>query len=155
MKSNDQNTSLDARYRTMLILWFALFMNIGVFFVFAVFMTRDAGAARGNATDYLSVVLLALGTFSVVASFVVKKIFLTRSVDRQDLGLVQQGLIFACAMCEVSALLGLIGLLLTGNREYYILFLIAAGGEAAHFPRRDQLLAASYKNPLLVKEIGK
>lgn len=155
MKSNDQNTSLDTRYRTMLILWFALFMNIAVLFVFAMFMTPEVSDLPGNATDYLSVVLLALGTLSVIASFVVKKIFLTRSVNRQDLGLVQQGLIVACAMCEVSALLGLLGLLSTGTREYYILFLIAAGGEAAHFPRRDQLLAASYKNPLGAKEIGK
>jgi hypothetical protein len=50
-------------------------------------------------------------------------------------------------MCEVSALLGLLEHFVVGNREYYLLFLLAAAGTAFHFPRRRQLEAASYKNP--------
>jgi len=34
-----------------------------------------------------------------------------------------------------------------GNREYYLLFLLAAAGTAFHFPRRSQLVSASYRNP--------
>jgi hypothetical protein len=37
----------------------------------------------------------------------------------------------------VSALLGLLERFLTGNRQYYLMFLIAAAGTAFHFPRRE------------------
>jgi hypothetical protein len=48
-------------------------------------------------------------------------------------------------MCEVSALLGVLEHFIIGNREYYLLILIAGAGIAFHFPRRSQLEAASYK----------
>jgi hypothetical protein len=49
-------------------------------------------------------------------------------------------------MCEVSALLGLLEHFIIGNREYYLLFLLAAAGTALHFPRRSHLASASYRN---------
>ena len=52
--------------------------------------------------------LTALGTFLVIVSFAVKAKLFERSVERQDVSLVQKGLVIACAMCEVSALLGLL-----------------------------------------------
>ncbi len=36
--------------------------------------------------------------------------------------------------------------LIIGNREYYLLFILAVAGDLFHFPRRSQLEAASYKN---------
>jgi hypothetical protein len=100
----------------------------------------------------LIVAFIALGTFSVIVSFVVKRKLLERSVEKQDVNLVQKSLVVACAMCEVSALLGLVERLAIGNREYYLLFLMAAAGTASHFPRREHLLAASYQNRQDVRE---
>jgi len=143
MKPMDHSneTDLDARYRTMLILWFALLMNIGVFFVFSLFMGPEIGVAAPNVL--LTVVLTALGTFLVILSFAVKRKLLERSVERQDVQLVQKALVIACAMCEASALLGLIQRFVVGNREYYLLFLVAAIGTALHFPKREHLVAAT------------
>jgi hypothetical protein len=90
--------------------------------------------------------LTALGTVLVVISFPVKNKLLERSVEKQDINLVQKALIFACAICEVSALLGLIEFFIVGNREYYLLLALAAGGIALHFPQRSQLEAASYQS---------
>jgi hypothetical protein len=87
------------------------------------------------------------GSLSRDRSFAVKQKLLKRSVEKQDIGLVQKALVIACAMCEVSALLGFVERLVIGNREYYWLFLFAAGGIALHFPRRSQLESASYKQP--------
>lgn len=50
-------------------------------------------------------------------------------------------------MCEVGALIALLEHFVIGNRESYLLFLVAALGTAFHFPRRIQLEAASYKDP--------
>ena len=140
--------NLDKRYQTLVVLWFALLMSIGMYFLFSVFVSPAVSAVpRNPPRSLLIVALTALGTFLVVVSFAVKRKLLDRSVERQDVSLVQKGLVIACAMCEVSALLGLLEHFVIGNREYYLLFLIAAAGTAFHFPRRSQLEAASYKNP--------
>lgn len=143
MKPMNQSTQtdLDARYRTMLILWLALLMNIGIFFVLSLFMGPEISDTASNVL--LTVVLTALGTFLVVLSFAVKGKLLEQSVERQDVQLVQKALVIACAMCEGSALLGLIQRFLVGNRAYYLLFLIAAFGTALHFPKREHLVAAT------------
>lgn len=140
--------NLDKRYQTLLILWFALLMSIGMYYLFSLFVAP--GIINQSATparSLLIVALTALGTFLVVVSFPVKHRLLERAVENQDTALVQKALVIACAMCEVGALLGLLEHLVIGNREYYLLFLIAAAGTALHFPRRSQLEAASYKNP--------
>ena len=84
----------------------------------------------------------------VVISFVVKRIFLAQSVERQELRLVQTGLIVALVMCETSAIFGLVDLFATGHRYYFLLMIVGALGILAHFPRRDHLLAATYKKHL-------
>lgn len=138
---------LNKRHQTLIVLWFALLMSIGMFFIFSLFAAPEISHERSNPPSSLLIVALtALGTFLVILSFVVKRKLLERSVDKQDINLVQKGLVIACAMCEVSAMLGLLERFLIGNREYYLLFLIAAAGTAAHFPRRSHLEAASYKS---------
>jgi hypothetical protein len=61
--------------------------------------------------------------------------------------MVQKGLVIACAMCEVAAVLGLLQRFITGGNGFYLLFFVAVIGIALHFPRREQLEAASYKGP--------
>jgi NADH:ubiquinone oxidoreductase subunit 2 (subunit N) len=140
--------NLDKRYQTLVVLWFALLMSIGMYFLFSVFVLSPiSNEARNPPRSLLIVVLTALGTFLVIVSFAVKAKLFELSVERQDVSLVQKGLIIACAMCEVSALLGLLEHYIIANREYYLLFLVAAAGTIFHFPRRSQLEAASYKNP--------
>lgn len=151
MQQSNQNAevNLDGRYRTMLVLWVVMLMNIGFFFVLSLFLGPEAGNEPVAPPSSLFIaVVIALGTFTVIISFAVKRKFFERSVEKQEVDLVQKGLVIACAMCEVSALLGLLLRFLVDHREYYLLFLIAAIGTALHFPRREQLLSATYKTPL-------
>jgi NADH:ubiquinone oxidoreductase subunit 2 (subunit N) len=142
-------SNLDKRYQTLVVLWLALLLSVGMYFLmFSVFFAPAVSIEPGNPPSFLLMVTLTtLGAFLVVASFAVKRKLLERSVQKQDVNLVQKGLVIACAMCEVSALLGVLELKVIGNREYYLLFIFAAVGIAFHFPRRSQLEAASYKNP--------
>jgi NADH:ubiquinone oxidoreductase subunit 2 (subunit N) len=139
--------NLDKRYQTLIVLWFALLLSVGMYFLFLTFAAPRIQDEPANRSSLLIVALTALGAFLVIVSFVVKQKLLQRSVEKQDVGLVQKALVIACAMCEVSALLGFVERLVIGNREYYWLFLFAAGGIALHFPRRSQLESASYKKP--------
>jgi NADH:ubiquinone oxidoreductase subunit 2 (subunit N) len=139
------DNDLDKRYQTLVVLWFALLLSVGMYFLFLTFAAPTIQTEPANRSSLLIVVLTALGVFLVIASFAVKQKLLKRSVENQDVGLVQKALVIACAMCEVSALLGFVERLVIGNREYYWLFLFAAGGIALHFPRRSQLESAKYK----------
>ena len=136
---------LDTRYRTMLILWFALLMSVVMLFVMT-FVVEPVpfNEDRDAPTSVVLFVLAAVGTFLVVLSFAVKRKMLQRSVERQEVMLVQQALVLACAMCEVSALFGVVERFMIGSGDHYLLFLVSAVGIALHFPKRNHLLAASW-----------
>lgn len=138
--------SVQARYPAMVVLWFGQLMSIGAFFFFSLFLGPETSDKPGTSPSSLLIVALTgLGTFLVVVSFAVKRKFLERSVEKQEIDLVQKAFVIAGAMCEVSALLGVLERFLINHRDYYLLFLIAAAGTAFHFPRREHLVAASYK----------
>ena len=142
---------LNKRYQSMLILWFALLMSVVMYFVF-VQVAAPAIANPENPPDSRLVISITiLGALFVLVSFVVKRKLLERSVLEQDTGMVQKALVVALALCEVSALLGLLERFVFGNREYFLLFILALLGDLFHFPRRSQLEAASYKNTNLWK----
>lgn len=138
--------NLETRYRTLLTLWGALFLSIGSFFLFTLFTTPGTTIEPGQAANkLLNVVLTAVGIFLVLVSFAVKRKLLALAVEKQDIGLVQRAVVVAGAMCEACVLIGVVQHLPPGNREYYLLFLLGAIGMLFHFPRRNHLLAATYK----------
>jgi hypothetical protein len=140
MEQHDPN--IDARLRTMMILWFALFCSVGMYLAFC-YIALERPAEPGNRA--LSFVFAAVATFMVILSFVIKQKLLRKSVDEQNLMLVQQAFVVAWAMCEVSAILGLIEYLLLDTKDYIVLFALAVVGMALHFPTRRHLLNASFK----------
>ncbi|MFN2513701.1 MAG: hypothetical protein ABR568_20060 [Pyrinomonadaceae bacterium] len=146
MKPINQSThpSVDARYRILLIIWFALLSAVGLYFMVAQLVQPSEVDSAQN--KMLTIILSGMGAFLVVASFAVKRRFLKQSVERQEIALVQTGFIVAVAMCEAGALFGLVDLMVTGNRYYFVVMMIGALGILFHFPRRDDLLSATYKN---------
>jgi hypothetical protein len=137
---------LDRRYKTMLTLWLGIAMSIGSLFALTLFAAPEApNEPTRQPSAVVLFALAAFGTFVMVLSFAVKRKILQRSVEKRDIMLVQQAMVVACAMCEVSALLGIVERFVIGSREHYLLFLVAAVGVALHFPRRDQLLAATWE----------
>ena len=142
-----EQIDLNKRYQTMLTLWFALLMSVVMYLVFLFVAAPPLSTeSRTQTQSILIVVLTMLGAIMVALSFLVKNRFLERSVDQQNVVLVQQGTIVACAMCEVSALLGLLERLVFGYSGYYLMFVLAAVGMLFHFPRRSHLEAASFKS---------
>jgi hypothetical protein len=135
------------RQQTLLVLWLAMLMNMGVLFAVAFIAAPEVSKeTAGSPNTVITSVLGALCAFIVVISFAVKSKFLQRSVVKQDVTIVQKGFIIAWAMCEVSALIGLVERFVIGNNDYYILFLLAVIGIALHFPRAENLKSASFKS---------
>jgi hypothetical protein len=138
---------LNKRYQTMIVLWFAFLMSVAMYFLFSLFVPpRTISQPNDLPGSFVMFALTGLGTFLVIISFAVKNKLLERSVEQQDMSLVQKALVIACALCEAGALLGLVEYFIVGTREYYLLLVIAAVGIALHFPRRSQLEAASYQS---------
>ena len=81
-------------------------------------------------------------------ALVIKNKLFTRAVEQRQPQLVQQGYIVAWAVSEVAALLGLLDFYVTGNRYYYVLFIIAACTQLLHFPRREHVMNASFKSSI-------
>lgn len=130
----------------MITLWFGLLMSVVMYFLFLQFAAPEiANESDDRRNSLLIVSFTALGAILVLVSFAVKRKLLERAVENQDVSLVQKAMLVACAMCEVSALLGLLQRFIAGSRQYYLLFLLAVAGDLFHFPRRSQLEAASYK----------
>ena len=141
---SELEAKIDMRLRIMRVLWFALCVSIALYYVLTLFTKTDQQAPN----TLLSVALAAAGALFVIISFPVKQRYLTQSVEKQDMNLVQTGYIVALALCEVAALLGLLDHFVTGNRYYYFLFIAAALGDLLHFPRRRHLQEASYKRQI-------
>ena len=135
------STKVDAQYRTMLILWFAFLMTfVMYFFITLVIERQDEESNR-----MLTIVFSAICVLAVGISFVVKKKFFARAIDEQQTHLVNTGFIVAAALCEVGALMGVVDSLVALDRYYFLLIGLAFLGMLLHFPRRNDLEAASYK----------
>ena len=137
-----QDINVEARLRTMRTLWFALLASLPMYLAFTSFAMQRGQTTNNN---WLSFVFATVATFMVILSFAVKKNLLRRAVETQDIKLVQPAFVVAWAMCEVSALLGVVEYAVAGTRDYIVLFLLSAVGMLLHFPTRQHLINASYK----------
>ncbi len=142
MKPTDTDQpDIDARYRTLLIIWFALCMS-GLMFLA---LTRLTSVVAGENTTR-TLALSSLGLVPVALSFLLKKIALAKSVATQRLDLVQSAYVLSFALCESSALFGLVVHLTTGSSYSYFAFVIAGIGLLLNFPQKQNLVnASSYK----------
>ena len=135
---------VELRIRTLRTLWAALSVSIVFYYMFTFFVPRRENA---ELNEMLFLVLLAAAVSTTLISFVIKSKLLNQAVERQQVPLVQQGYIVTWAITEVGALLGLLDYFATGNRFYYVLFIISAIGMLLHFPRREHVLNAAFKHP--------
>lgn len=141
-----QDAGLEVRLRTMRIIWVVFLLNICVGALFGFFVLRSKDATEEVADNpALLAAFAAIALLSVAVSFLIKGRFYAQAAVRGEPARAHQGFVIATALCEVSAVLGLVGLIVTQNRYAYLLFALGALGQLLHFPRRDELAAAYRK----------
>jgi F0F1-type ATP synthase membrane subunit c/vacuolar-type H+-ATPase subunit K len=155
MSGPNPNVDPEARLRLMRILWAVFLMTVGLYATVAYFVrpsgessvraaeSLGGGAAEAGGFSVLLLAFFALGLSTVVASFLVKQAYAKRAVREQSTAHLQTGLIIALALCESAGLFGFVGLFADGNPFAYLLFVISAAGIVLHFPRREDVIAAS------------
>ena len=130
----------------MRIIWMALLMTVFIYYVITFFVKRPDDVVP-NPT--LSLVLICVAVLALLISFLIKNRLLTKAVDQQHLGMVQQAYGVTWAINEVAALLGLLDFFTTADRYYHALFIIGALGLLFHFPRREPVVNAGFKSSLV------
>lgn len=139
---NNSPEAVELQLRTTRVLWLGSLFSYVAFYIVTIFNPRPEDLEPNN-TLFLVFVAIALTT--TLASFVVKQRFFKQAEEKQQVELVRQGFIIATAITEVGALLGVLDYFRSGNRYYYLLFIIAACGQLLHYPRRDPFLHATFK----------
>ena len=118
-------------------------LSVGMYYVFTVLADRPEGLTPNNT---LFIVLVAIALSTTLVSFPIKGMLLKKATEKQELPLVQQAYVVALALCEVSALMGMVDFFVTANHYYYSFFIIGSGAQLLHFPRREHLINASFKS---------
>src|ERR1700752_391603 len=144
-QSTDPQTSIELRVRTMRTIWIAMLLSIGAYFVFTIVRERPEELGQ-NPT--VSLALLVGAMVAAVVSFPIKRKLLNQAIEQQQIPMVQQAYVVAWTITEVGALFGLLDYFITGNRYYYAPLIIAACGLLLHFPRREAVLNAAFRDTL-------
>jgi F0F1-type ATP synthase membrane subunit c/vacuolar-type H+-ATPase subunit K len=146
----NRNPSVVQSYNTLVIIWAALFSAQFVFLLvifiakpelFRLDLTKPV--LDENAPIILIFALLAVT--NLLFSFVMKKKFLTRAFEKQNAGLIQTAMIVGCALCESVTLLGFVIAFGFAYQYFFIWFALGIVGMIFHFPKRDNLHLATYK----------
>lgn len=146
----DGKMNVEQMYRTLAILWFALFVSQFLFLVI-IFLTKpelfhfDFSKPLLDKNAIIIIIFALAAILNIAISFFLKKKYLNQAVADQNIHFVQTALIVGCAMCESVSLFGMM-LAFVANYQYFFLWFIPGiGAMIFHFPRRDNLIAANYK----------
>ena len=129
-----------ARYRVFLMLWIAMLTSMGVLFAVSIFIPGS-----GTANETFSFALLGTAFVTVVASLFIKQQMVKKAIDQQQVAVLMNAYIISFALSESAALFGVLDHFVSGSRYYRFSFIMAALGMLLHFPKKDQVRAASFK----------
>jgi hypothetical protein len=143
-------SNVKVKYETLVVIWASLLVSQVLFLVMVYFVkpelySFDFSSPVLGKHSIVTVLFAAAAVAVFILSFVLRNQHMRRAVIDQNTGCVQTGLVLGCALSEISSLLGLV-LAFVFDYPYFFLW-IALGilGVLFHFPRRDNLAAASYK----------
>ena len=142
---NDPQTTIELRLRTIRTLWISAVLSLASFVVFRFIIGRSENPVPNQT---VSLALLVGTMMAALVSFPLKSKFLRTAVEQQQIGMVQQAYVVAFTVTEVGALLSLIDFFMTGNRYYFVGIIIAGCVQLLHFPRREHVINAAFKNTL-------
>lgn len=147
----NQKANIEQIYRSLVLIWFALFVSQFIFLVVLYFVKPELFQFDFSKPLLPGKFAIIVGVFALVAitnlavSFLIRKKYLDQAVAEQNVYFVQTALIAGCALCESVALFGLM-LAFVANYQYFFLwFILGIVAMIFHFPKRDNLIDANYK----------
>lgn len=135
MMNSPGQTKTAARYRGLVIIWAAILVTIFIF-ISLTWLVKVAYQPGNDALRFQLFDVLGGATFAL--SFVVKYLLLRRARATRRADVVTTAYVLAFALCELTAIFGLLNYLLSGV-PIFLLFALALIGLLLHFPRRAAL----------------
>lgn len=129
-----------ARYRTLMIIWGAILMNVVLLFALASVIGPDPSKLKEN--NVLTVALTLTGTLMMAASYFFRQRMQARAIEQQRPETLSGAYIVAFAMSEFAALCGMLIRFTTNERFYYFLFIVAVLGLVLNVPRKSDVVDA-------------
>ena len=136
MNESPVRATPEARRRGLLLIWGAQLVSLALLFALT-YVVRPESSRDGNHT--LAWALGAIGLTTFLVSFLVKRKLLAQAAAKRRIDLGTTAYVLAFAMCEMTALLGFVGYIITGLSYSLHSFIIAAAGLVLHFPPRGAL----------------
>jgi F0F1-type ATP synthase membrane subunit c/vacuolar-type H+-ATPase subunit K len=141
---------IDQLYRTMAVIWFVLLLSqfalLGLGFSLIppeAVANAQYGFLGTNPPIVVGALMLAFANLAI--SFVMRKKASEQAVVEQNVKHVQTGLVIACAFCESISIIGMVLAVAFAYPFFYIWSALGIFGIFLHFPRRQQLLDATFK----------
>jgi hypothetical protein len=145
-----QNSNIEQNYKTLVIIWAALLFSqimllVVVFFAKPEVFKFDAAKPLLGENAVLIIAFALIAIANLAFSFIMKKRAFQQAVEKQQIAYVQTGLILAYAFCEATSLLGIVLAFAFSYQYFFVWFALGILGIILHFPRRDDVVSASYK----------
>jgi F0F1-type ATP synthase membrane subunit c/vacuolar-type H+-ATPase subunit K len=149
-----QNEKIDPNkaYQTLVIIWAALLIS-QVLFLIMIYLVKpevyrfEFTQPIGGKDPIFVIALAAAAVFNFLLSFKMRRKSLTESVEKQNVGLVQTAMIIGCALGESISLFGLLLVFVQDYQYFFLFFALGILTTLLSFPRRDDVMAASFKKP--------
>ena len=146
----NQNSNVEGQYKTLAIIWFALLVSqimlvVVIFFVKPEIFRFDFSKPLLGENAMMVVMFALLAISNLVLSFVLSKKYNNQAIAEQKPALVQTAMILGCALCEAVSLFGVVMAFAFSYQYFFLWFALGIMGTILHFPKRDNLIAASYK----------
>ncbi len=146
----NQNQNVEGQYRIMAIVWFALLVSqilllVVIFFAKPEVFKFDFSKPLLGDNGMIILIFALLAISNLTLSFVFRKKYLNQAIAEQKTALEQTAMIVACALCEAVSLFGVVLAFAFSYQYFFLWFALGILGTILHFPRRENLIAASYK----------
>lgn len=146
----NQKINVEQMYRGLSMIWFALVFSQFLFLLIAyivkpnLFRFEFSQPFLGENTIIVLIFILVAFT-NIAISFFLRKKYAAQAVAEQNVNYVQTAMITGCALCEAVSIFGLMLAFVADYQYFFLWSILGIGATLFHFPRRDELIAATYK----------
>ncbi len=146
----NQKSNVEAQYQMLTVVWVALFFSqllllVVIFFARPEVFRFDFSKSPLGENPLITIIFALLAISNLVLSFVLSKKYLNQAIVEQKTALVQTAMIVGCALCEAISLFGVVMAFAFSYQYFFLWVALGILGTILHFPKRDNLIAASYK----------
>ena len=132
------------------VIWLALLASqvmllVVIFFAKPEVFRLDWSQPLLGKIPMMTLMFALLAISNLVLSFVFSRKYIGQAISEQKPALVQMAMILGCALCEAISLFGVVMAFAFSYQYFFLWVALGITGTILHFPKRDNLIAASYK----------